>query len=113
MESSSTQKFTLCVASECDRNEIYKIRYDVYAWELNQHAANPYHELRDDLDMQNLYIVAKRDEKVIDFLSITPPLSKKYSIDKYFARSSIPYAFDETFDEVRLLTIVESSARVH
>jgi histidinol-phosphate/aromatic aminotransferase/cobyric acid decarboxylase-like protein len=103
----TTPKFSLCIATEKDRSEIFKIRHRVYAEELQQHTTNADHELRDELDLYNQYIVAKQDEHVVGFVSITPPGSPKYSVDKYFSRDVIPYDHDEHLYEIRLLTIVE------
>jgi histidinol-phosphate/aromatic aminotransferase/cobyric acid decarboxylase-like protein len=103
----SPLKVTLSIASVADRQKIYIIRHSVYANELGQHASNPSGELRDDLDLCNHYIVAKQGDKVIGFISITPPSCKRYSIDKYFCRSDIPLQFDDELFEIRLLTVVE------
>ncbi len=103
--------FTLSNASETDKQKIYKIRHHVYANELGQHKANPSCELSDELDSVNHYIVAKQEQNVIGFISITPPSSTKYSVDKYFTRSSIPYDFDEYLYEIRLLTIIEQKRK--
>ncbi len=100
--------FTLSIASESDREEIYKIRHQIYAKELKQHSLNSLHALRDNLDLVNHYIVAKREENVIGFISITPPGAASYSVDKYFMRSSVPYDFDEYLYEIRLLTVIEA-----
>jgi len=108
---SSTSKFILAIASESDRKEIYKIRYQVYAKELKQHSHNPSEELRDDLDLCNHYVVAKQKGNIIGFVSITSPASPTYSVDKYFTRPSIPYHFNDYLYEVRLLTIVESKRK--
>ena len=104
-------KFTLSIASESDRQEIYKIRHNVYAKELQQQKENSNCELRDELDMHNHYIVAKHDQSVVGFVSITPPTSTKYSVDKYFSRSTIPYVFDDYLYEIRLLTIIEQKRK--
>jgi histidinol-phosphate/aromatic aminotransferase/cobyric acid decarboxylase-like protein/N-acyl-L-homoserine lactone synthetase len=111
MAITSAPKFTLSVASKSDRQEIYKMRHIVYAKELKQHKENSSCELRDELDSINQYIVAKQEKKVVGFVSITPPTSTKYSVDKYFTRSSIPYDFDEYLYEVRLLTILEAKRK--
>lgn len=107
MPIASVPQFTLSIASVSDRREIYKIRHHVYAKELHQHKANPSCELSDELDAVNQYIVAKQEQNVVGFISITPPTSTKYSVDKYFTRSSIPYDFDDYLYEIRLLTIIE------
>ena len=105
----NNQKITFSIASNLDRQEIYKIRHLIYAQELNQHAVNSSQQLTDDLDAENKYIVAKAENQILGFISITTPNSKKYSVDKYFSRSDIPYAFDEYLYEIRLLTVLEKS----
>ena len=105
----NNQKITFSIASNLDRQEIYKIRHLIYAQELNQHAVNSCQQLTDDLDAENKYIVAKGGNQILGFISITTPNSKKYSVDKYFSRSDIPYAFDEYLYEIRLLTVLEKS----
>ncbi len=105
MSDISKTKPILITASQQDRRLIYNIRHTVYASELNQHAVNPGKQLQDDLDLVNHYIVAKYHNQVIGFISITSPASKKYSVDKYFNRSSIPYKFNEHLYEIRLLTV--------
>ncbi len=90
MQIISSPMFSLSIASENDRREIYKIRNHVYAKELQQYKENPFKELRDELDSVNQYIVAKQEQNVVGFISITSPSSTKYSVDKYFDRSLIP-----------------------
>lgn len=107
MPGASTSKFTLTIASESDKSEIYKIRHRVYAEELKQHRSNSSAELRDNLDLCNHYIVAKQEDKVIGFFSLTSPNSISYSVDKYFDRCSVPYPFDDHLYEVRLLTVIK------
>jgi N-acyl-L-homoserine lactone synthetase len=77
---------TLTMAGEAERREIYAIRHEVYARELHQHAENERGELNDPLDAHNLYIVAKRHERVVGFVSVTPPPGP-YSLDKYLPRA--------------------------
>ena len=105
----NSQKISFSIASNLDRQEIYKIRHLIYAQELNQHEVNSSQQLTDDLDAENKYIVAKTENQILGFISITTPNSKKYSVDKYFSRSDIPYAFDEYLYEIRLLTVLEKS----
>jgi len=52
------QIMILSVATEKDRQEIYRIRHKIYAEELNQHAANSNCQLADELDFKNHYIVS-------------------------------------------------------
>jgi len=107
MSLNPNSKLTFAVCSKLDRQEIFKIRHTIYASELNQHPENSDDQLKDDLDLVNHYIVAKQCDRVIGFVSITSPNSEKYSVDKYFHRSSVPYAFDDLLYEIRLLTVVK------
>ena len=60
----------------------------------------------DPLDAFNVYLVAKVGGEFAGFISITPPTGSGYSIDKYFARESLPLTFDEQLYEIRLLTVL-------
>jgi histidinol-phosphate/aromatic aminotransferase/cobyric acid decarboxylase-like protein len=103
------QMMILSVATEVDRQAIYKIRHEIYAQELNQHSKNLTGQLTDDLDRENHYIVARYGKQIIGFISITCPNSKAYSVDKYFSRSAIPFPFDEFLYEIRLLTVLKNN----
>jgi histidinol-phosphate/aromatic aminotransferase/cobyric acid decarboxylase-like protein len=102
-----SSKIKITLATEQDHNEIYRFRHEVYACELGQHQRNPTGMLTDVLDDYNIYIVAKNDDEIIGFVSVTPPNPKGYSIDKYFARTSLPITFDSKLYEIRLLTVLE------
>ena len=77
---------TLAMAAEQDMDAIFRMRHDVYATELGQHAENDNGRLTDSLDAFNTYIVAKVDGEVSGFISVTPPDGASYSVDKYFSR---------------------------
>ena len=51
--------FVLSLATEADRDEIYRLRHEIYARELGQHPATPAGSLCDALDDWNIYLVAK------------------------------------------------------
>lgn len=104
---------TLTAATEADRQRIYAIRHTVYAQELHQHATQVSGQLRDELDGYNHYIVAKSHGELVGFVSVTPPTAPRYSVDKYVDRSAIPYPFDESLYEIRLLTIVDTYRAGH
>ena len=104
-------RIVLSLADVQDRERIYRIRHQVYAIELGQHAENAAGRLTDALDSVNTYLVAKRGGEVLGFVAITRPSPTGYSIDKYFARADVPVAFDEGLFEVRLLTVVPGSRR--
>jgi histidinol-phosphate/aromatic aminotransferase/cobyric acid decarboxylase-like protein/N-acyl-L-homoserine lactone synthetase len=95
----------ISVASEADRESIYRLRHEVYAGELGQHPANAQGRLSDPLDRFNDYLVATSGTEILGFVSITPPGHGSYSIDKYFSRTGLPFAVDTTLYEVRLLTV--------
>ena len=100
-------KLELLVANHADRKQIYQIRHNIYANELNQHHPTNNQELTDQLDQENFYIVAKYQNQLVGFISITTPSSTKYSVDKYFSRTDIPFEFDDYLYEVRLLSVIK------
>ena len=90
-----TARFVIALADDRDRDEIARLRHEVYAHELGQHAANPAGRLRDPLDDYNVMLVARADGQIAGFISVTPPGRGPFSIDKYFARGALPFVFDE------------------
>src|SRR5437879_5296702 len=64
---------TVSVATHTDREAIYRLRHEVYARELGQHAANQAAELKDALDGWNIYLVARQGSQLAGFISVTPP----------------------------------------
>ncbi len=105
-ERGSLIHYTLAMASHAEREEIHRLRFEVYACELGQHQRNREGMLRDALDDWNHYLVVKRKHKIAGFISITPPTAPSFSIDKYFPRQDLPFVVDELSYEVRLLTVV-------
>ena len=103
----SSSKLVLSPASEEDKQAIYSIRHAIYAIELKQHKELANAMITDSLDEENRYIVSKYNNEVVGFISITTPASKRYSVDKYFSRALIPYAFNDLLYEVRLLTVIK------
>jgi len=98
-------RFEIALATEADRPAIYRLRHEVYAREIGQHAVNAQGSLTDALDDANLYLVARCGDEVAGFISLTPPEAGKYSIDKYFERCGLPFTVDDGLYEVRLLTV--------
>ena len=97
----------IALATPSDRDQIYQIRHDVYARELGQHSVNQGASISDPLDKENHYLVAKTGDRVLGFVSITPPSAGRYSIEKYFQRDDIPFDFSDQLYEIRLLTVVD------
>jgi histidinol-phosphate/aromatic aminotransferase/cobyric acid decarboxylase-like protein/GNAT superfamily N-acetyltransferase len=97
------------VITEADgevRERIYRARHRVYALEIGQHAPNPDGRLTDALDASNRYLVAMHRGELAGFVSVTPPGTAGYSIDKYFTRDELPFAVDGGLFEIRLLTVL-------
>jgi len=99
--------FALGLADAEDREEIFRLRHEIYARELGQHAVNPTGALRDQLDAVNHYLTARCGGVIAGFVSITPPRAPSFSVDKYFTRAALPFAFDDRLYEVRLLTVLQ------
>lgn len=99
--------FVLGVADADDREEIFRLRHEIYARELGQHAVNQAGALRDSLDAVNIYLTVRCHGEIAGFVSITPPRAPSFSVDKYFARTGLPFAFDDRLYEVRLLTVLQ------
>jgi hypothetical protein len=89
-----------------DREEIYRLRHEVYARELGQHQANASGRLSDALDEFNVYLVASLNGVIAGFISITPPEGGHFSVDKYIRREEFEPLRDGNFHEVRLLTVI-------
>jgi histidinol-phosphate/aromatic aminotransferase/cobyric acid decarboxylase-like protein len=106
MAAAPSDRVTVRLATDGDRETIYRWRHRVYAEELSQHAPNAQGRLTDALDAHNLYVVAALAGELVGFVSITPPGRHPYSVDKYFGRAAMPLAFDGGLYEVRLLTVV-------
>jgi histidinol-phosphate/aromatic aminotransferase/cobyric acid decarboxylase-like protein/GNAT superfamily N-acetyltransferase len=100
-----TSRYCVALATGPERARIAALRHEVYALELGQHAANRDGRLADALDAYNINLVARTGGTVAGFVSLTPPGSPAYSIDKYFPREQLPFAVDDGLWEVRLLTV--------
>ena len=99
------------MADDRDRETIYQMRHEVYARELGQYSPNATGRLTDALDAFNYYIVIADGERIVGFVSITPPGSPSFSIDKYFQRAELPFPVDDKLYEVRLLTVPQPERR--
>jgi histidinol-phosphate/aromatic aminotransferase/cobyric acid decarboxylase-like protein/GNAT superfamily N-acetyltransferase len=97
-------RFIIREADESGREEVYELRHTVYAEELNQYVPNAARLLHDALDDYNIYLTAHCGDDLAGFVSITPP-GHRFSIEKYCARSELPFELDEGTYEVRVLTV--------
>lgn len=95
----------LRAASPEDLAWVHELRHRVYAHELGQHAPNPAGRLSDGLDGDNVYLVAARGTTRIGFVSLTPPWSGRYALDKYLTRDELPLLTRSDLFEVRILTV--------
>ncbi|MCW5555593.1 MAG: aminotransferase class I/II-fold pyridoxal phosphate-dependent enzyme, partial [Verrucomicrobiae bacterium] len=99
---------TLRLAEAREREEIFRLRHEVYAHELGQHAPQPEGRLCDALDNFNVYLVASLNGVVAGFISITPPEGGRYSVDKYLRREDFPQLIGRKVYEARLLTVTSA-----
>jgi len=106
-----SNRIVLRIATSVEREEIYRLRHEVYARELGQHALNQLGSLHDPLDEFNIYIVAVLDGELAGFVSITPPGFGSYSVDKYLCRENFPELAGDGLYEVRLLTVTNRFRR--
>ena len=104
-------RFELSVAGPEEREQIYRLRHEVFGRELGQHSTNAAGRLRDALDDWNCYLIAKVANQIAGFISITPPGQPSYSLDKYLTRAQLPFSFDDRLYEVRLLTVLQPHRR--
>ena len=107
----SGRRLVMRMADDRDREAIYRIRHEVYAAELGQYSCNAAGRLTDSLDTFNHYIVVADGDRIVGFVSITPPSGPGYSIDKYFKRDQLPFPVDDKLYEIRLLTVPQASRR--
>lgn len=101
----ASRPITLRLVEAREREEIFRLRHEVYARELGQHAPQPEGRLRDALDEFNVYLVATLNGVVAGFISITPPEGGRFSVDKYLRREDYPQLTGKGVYEVRLLTV--------
>jgi histidinol-phosphate/aromatic aminotransferase/cobyric acid decarboxylase-like protein/N-acyl-L-homoserine lactone synthetase len=94
-------------ATPDDMPQIHRLRHDVYADELRQHEPRPERVLADDLDRDNVYLVAATGAEVVGFVSVTPPWLGRFSVEKYVRRDDWPLLADPALFEVRILTVRE------
>ena len=102
-----TNKLRLSLATTTHRNDIDRIRHDVYASELGQFTIRPDGLLQDRPEVESIYITAFDGGKLVGFVGITPPTSPRYSIDHYLSRSDVPVQFDKRLYEIRALTVID------
>ncbi len=107
----SGRRLVMRMADDRDRETIYRMRHEVYAAELGQHSTNVTGRLTDSLDAFNHYIVVSDGDRIVGFVSITPPGGPGYSIDKYFKRGQLPFPVDGKLFEIRLLTVPQAWRR--
>ena len=107
----TSNRIVVRLATLADREEIYRLRHEVYARELGQHALNKMGSLHDPLDEFNIYLVASLNGALAGFVSITPPGFGSYSVDKYLCRENFPELAGEGIYEVRLLTVTNRFRR--
>ncbi len=101
----SPDAYRIELAGPGDADELARLRHAVYADELGQHSAQRSGRLPDVLADVNVYLVARRDGRIVGFVSLTPPSSARFSLDKYLSRQQLPFDIDGRTYEVPLLTV--------
>ncbi|MFC4066643.1 histidinol-phosphate aminotransferase family protein [Actinoplanes subglobosus] len=100
------ERLGLRPGTPADRQWIFRLRHTVYAEELGQHAVNPAGRLQDDLDEHGVvYLVATWGDEPVGFVSVTPPWTGRWSLDKYLSREDLPLLDAPDVFEVRILTV--------
>lgn len=107
ISTAQSARFTIRLANDGDRKEIYRLRHEVYARELGQHRVNTAGSLSDELDQFNIYLVAVCHGEIAGFISVTPPGFGRYSVDKYISRGEMPGLIADHAFELRLLTVAQ------
>ncbi|RZU54058.1 histidinol-phosphate/aromatic aminotransferase/cobyric acid decarboxylase-like protein [Krasilnikovia cinnamomea] len=96
----------LRLGTPADRDWIHRLRHEVYAQELGQHAVVPAGRLSDALDERGVvYLVATSGGTPAGFVSITPPWVGQWSLDKYLSRAELPALDAADAFEIRILTV--------
>lgn len=90
---------------------MYRLRHEVFARELGQHAVRDDGVLRDPFDESDAHLLARSEGLLAGFVSITPPVAGRYSIDKYVKREALPFAFDEGLYQVHFLAVARQFRR--
>ena len=102
-------KYEVHIATDADREMIYRHRYQVFAKELGQYPENCEESLSDERDSYNTYLTVKYEGKIVGFASITPPHDKGLSIEQHIKQRDIDYEISEGTYESRLLTVLNES----
>ncbi|GIE91926.1 histidinol-phosphate aminotransferase family protein [Actinoplanes regularis] len=101
-----SRRLGLRPGTAADRDWIFELRHTVYAEELGQHAVNPAGRLRDALDDHDVvYLVATVGGEPAGFVSITPPWTGRWSLEKYLSRADLPVLDEPDVFEIRILTV--------
>ena len=105
MGETARSQFVISVASAADREAVYRLRHEVYAAELGQYASRQAGTLPDSAGVESVYIIASAGGELAGFVGVTPPSSRRFSVDKYLSRDEIRIPFDEGLYEIRALTV--------
>lgn len=101
-------RIKISIANKFEKEELYKLRHEVYATELGQYEEQSDSILKDKVDVRSDYITATIDDVLVGFVGITPPTSPCYSVDKYVSREKIPVTYDDNLYEFRALTVKDT-----
>ncbi|GAA4256531.1 histidinol-phosphate aminotransferase family protein [Dactylosporangium darangshiense] len=96
---------TIRIGTRSDLDDIFSLRHEVYAAELQQYPASDDGRLAEPADSANVFLLAEVGSTLAGFISLTPPEAPRYFVERYLdaqiareVRADSPY-------EVRALTV--------
>lgn len=103
-----SDSLTICIADFNLLCDVYRLRHDVYATELNQYPTRVDDSLRDNDQVQSEFIGATFRGKLIGFIGVTSPMSPQFSLDKHVPRDQWTKDLPGPCFEIRTLTVAKS-----
>ncbi|WIN00358.1 aminotransferase class I/II-fold pyridoxal phosphate-dependent enzyme [Actinoplanes oblitus] len=104
-------QFTIRAATAADRDEIFRLRHDVYAVELQQYPVDPSGRLAEPADSGNVHLLALAGGELAGFVSLTPPSAPRYFVERYLDEPAVRRVRAGQPYEIRALTVHERFRR--
>lgn len=104
MGSITSSRIRIEVADADRRQEVYRLRHEVYSIELGQYALCSNGILPDSIGVESVYIIASIDDELVGFIGVTPPSSPCFSVENHLSSTDFPITRDKQSFEVRALT---------
>ncbi|GAA4607814.1 histidinol-phosphate/aromatic aminotransferase/cobyric acid decarboxylase-like protein [Actinoplanes octamycinicus] len=97
--------FTVRVATHQDRDEIFRLRHEVYAVELRQYPIDPRGRLDEPADSGNVHLLVLAGDELAGFVSLTPPSAPRYFVERYLNEAAARRVRADSPYEIRALTV--------